>query len=80
MLQGIFAAVYISIAARLPHTAPLIVKSVFNERVMYSEFPWINSFLYSIKNMLFSLALIIAITSTSLIISVIKGLVCSKNF
>ncbi|HPC99935.1 MAG TPA: sporulation integral membrane protein YlbJ, partial [Acetivibrio sp.] len=80
MLHGIFAAVYMSIAARLPHTAPLMVKSVFNERVMQSEFPWINLFLYSLKNMLFSLAVIIVFIVTSLIFSVIKELVCPKKF
>lgn len=80
MLQGILAAIYISIAARLPHTAPLIAKSVFNERIMQSEFPWINSFLYSVQNILLSLILLIVFIVTSLIFSFVKGFVCSRKF
>ncbi len=78
MLQGILAAIYISIAARLPQITPFIVKSVFNE-MMQSEFPWINSLLYSMQNMLISVILLILLTVISLIFSLIKGFAGSKK-
>lgn len=80
MLQGILAAIYISIAARIPGIAPLKAQSVFSVITAHTDTAWYNSFSYSIQNMFISLVILITLTVISLILLYSKRYRSSKLF
>lgn len=72
MLQGVFAAIYISIALRLPFTAPLIVKSVLSVITPFSNFTWYNALIYSAQNVFISFIILLILTAISLVFYFIR--------
>ncbi|WP_243467498.1 nucleoside recognition domain-containing protein [Acetivibrio straminisolvens] len=67
MLQGVFAAIYISIAMRLPFTAPLTAKSVLSVITPLSDFTWYNALIYSAQNVIISCVILLILTAISLV-------------
>jgi len=72
MLQGVFAAIYISIAMKLPFTASLTAKSVLSVITPFSDFTWYNAFIYSAQNVFISFLILLILTAISLIFHFIK--------
>ncbi|HOM03618.1 MAG TPA: sporulation integral membrane protein YlbJ [Acetivibrio sp.] len=66
MLQGVFAAIYISIAMKLPFTASLTAKSVLNVITPFSDFTWYNALIYSAQNVFASFCILLILTAISL--------------
>lgn len=72
MLQGMFAAIYISIAARLPFMAPLIAKSVLSVITPFSDFTWYSALIYSVQNIFFSFIILLILAVISMVFCFIR--------